>query len=258
MQKPCDFSELSCQQCRNGESLGFDFSMAFQPIIDIQNRSVFAYEALVRGVKGESAYSILSQVNESNRYRFDQTCRVKAISLAAQLGIDCFVSINFLPNAVYKPELCIRTTLKAAKEYNFPVERILFELIEDERIVDMPHLKNIIEAYQQMGFLTALDDFGSVHSGLNLLANFHPDLLKLDIELIRDIDSNPVKQSIVKHMAALCSELKIRLLAEGVETEQEFAFLKQAGVVYMQGYYIARPGFEMLPAINPAVFDQPQ
>ncbi|WP_416306604.1 EAL domain-containing protein [Neptunicella sp. SCSIO 80796] len=254
MNKPVDFTELSCSQCTKGAGLDFDFSMAFQPIVDTSNKSVFAYEALVRGPKGESAFSILSQVNEVNRYRFDQSCRVKAIQLASKLGIECFVSINFLPNAVYKPELCIRTTLQAAKEYRFPVERILFELIEDEQVSDIPHLKNIILSYQQMGFKTALDDFGAGHSGLNLLANFQPDLLKLDMELIRSIDSDSVKQAIVKRTIQLCKDLNIKILAEGVETQAEFDYLQHTGIDLYQGYYIAKPEFEGLPHINPTIF----
>ncbi|WP_438863256.1 EAL domain-containing protein [Neptunicella sp.] len=254
MHKPKDFTELACSQCTKGAGLDFDFSMAFQPIVDTANQSIFAYEALVRGTQGESAYSILSKINESNRYRFDQSCRVKAIALASKLNIACFVSINFLPNAVYKPELCIRTTLQAAKEYQFPIERILFELIEDEEVSDIPHLQNIIQAYQEMGFKTALDDFGSGHSGLNLLANFRPDLLKLDMELIRDIDTNIVKQAIVHRTTQLCQDLNIQILAEGVETKAEFDYLQQTGIHLYQGYYIAKPEFEALPQINPAIF----
>ena len=91
------------------------FSFAFQPIVDVRDQSTFAHEALVRGVQGEGALSVLQQVDDQNRYRFDQLCRVRAISTAAQLGLTGFLSINFLPNAVYRPDLCIRSTLEAAR-----------------------------------------------------------------------------------------------------------------------------------------------
>lgn len=77
--QPVDFQLLSCQACREGSLLGFDFSMALQPLVDVTRREVYGYEALVRGLKGESAYSIISQVDETNRYRFDQACRVKPL-----------------------------------------------------------------------------------------------------------------------------------------------------------------------------------
>jgi EAL domain-containing protein (putative c-di-GMP-specific phosphodiesterase class I) len=95
-----------CQGCRNGTDLPFDFSMAFQPIVDVPNGRVWGYEALVRGTGGEPAWHVLSQVDAENRYRFDQACRVKAIETAARLfprSEDVKLSINFMPNAVYEP-----------------------------------------------------------------------------------------------------------------------------------------------------------
>lgn len=100
--------------------------MAFQPIVDTRANCVFAYESLVRGKDGAGAQAILQKVNDSNRYKFDQACRVKAVELAARAGMPSCLSINFLPNAVYQAEACIRTTLLAAEKYNFPIEKIIF------------------------------------------------------------------------------------------------------------------------------------
>ena len=248
---------LACQQCRNAEVLDFDFTMAFQPILDIEKGKVFGYEALVRGLQNESAYEIISKVNDDNLYRFDQCCRVKAIALAAKLDIKSFVSINFLPNAVYRPELCIRTTLDAAKEYAFPIERILFELTEVERVANHEHLREIITYYQSKGFLTALDDFGAGYAGLNLLADFQPNIIKLDMALIRDIHLNPVKLSIVTKMFELNSEIGITTLAEGVETKEEFDVLRKIGIKLYQGYYFAKPAFEALPEVPKELYQMP-
>jgi EAL domain-containing protein (putative c-di-GMP-specific phosphodiesterase class I) len=199
-EKPSDYREFSCKQCLESKDLGFDFTMAFQPIIRYSTKQIFGYEALVRGSNNESAFSVISKVNDDNRYRFDQLCRVKAIALASKLNIDSVVSINFLPNAVYRPELCIRTTLEAAKEYNFPIEKIMFEFTEVEQVQHNDHLKHIVECYKNLGFTTAIDDFGSGYSGLNLLAGFQTNIVKLDMELIRDIDKHPVKQVIIKKL----------------------------------------------------------
>lgn len=248
--QPCDYQPLSCQACQHGEALGFDFSMAFQPIVDMTERRVLGYEALARGLGGESAGAVMAQVNDSNLYRFDQTCRVKAITLAARLGIDGYVSINFLPNAVYRPELCIRTTLEAARRCDFPAERILFEITEVEKVRDKDHLRGIIEYYQKSGFRTALDDFGAGYAGLNMLAAFQPDIVKIDRELIENLDQSAVKRAIVRHLLALCRELDITPLAEGVETPGEYRVLRDFGVNLFQGYLFARPGFETLPAVS--------
>ncbi len=240
----------SCQQCRDLSPLGFEFTMAFQPIIDYPRQQIFGYEALVRGLNNESAYTIIKQLNDQNRYRFDQLCRVKAIALAAELKLPSMLSINFLPNAVYQPERCIRTTLEAAKKYQFPIQQIMFEFIETEQVTDTQHIKNIVAHYQQLGFKTAIDDFGAGHSNLNLLANFQTDIVKLDMALIRDIHRDAVRQTILKHSLAMLEELKVTVLAEGIESRDEMLYLNDCGIELMQGYYFARPGFENLPEVD--------
>lgn len=242
-----NYAVLSCQECLNGAGLSFKFSMAFQPIVDIQNRCVFAYEALVRGTQDEHAAWILSQVNESNRYRFDQAIRVKAIELASSLHIATRLSINFLPNAVYRPETCIRATLEAAKIYHFPIEQLIFEITEGENIEDKAHLVSIIQEYKRQGFKTAIDDFGAGYSGLNLLAEFQPDLIKLDLALVRNIHQDKVKQAILHGIMIVCQEVGIDIIAEGIETKEELDFFAQSGIRYVQGFYFAKPEFEKLP-----------
>lgn len=245
------YTKLSCAECREGAGLGFDFTMAFQPIVDVAAGRVFAQEALVRGSNGEGAGTVLARVTDANRYRFDQACRVKAVQLAARLGIDSHLSINFLPNAVYRPELCIRTTLEAAETYGFPHARIIFEVTEGEQITDHAHLLGIFQEYKRLGFLTAIDDFGAGYSGLNLLAEFQPDIIKLDMALIRGIDSNRPRRAIVRGIVQVCDELGIRVIAEGIETAEELKPLRDFGITLFQGYHFARPLFEGLAPIAP-------
>ena len=238
-----------CNACKPGEELPFAMTMAFQPIVDARARTVFAYEALVRGTAGEPAESILSQVNPDNRYAYDQTCRRTAVALAARLQMPCFVSINFLPNAVYQAATCIRATLEAAREHGFPTSRLIFEITENEELVDKEHLKGIIREYRRQGFRTAIDDFGAGYAGLNLLAEFQPDIIKLDMALVRGIDADLVRQAIVRGILGVCAALHIEVIAEGVETQDEFALLDGMGIRLFQGYLFARPGFESLPEV---------
>ena len=248
---PKPFKAVGCAECRNLEGLGFDFTMAFQPIMDMRTGRPYAYEALVRGMQGESAYSILSQVNDSNRYRFDQACRVKAIEQASNLGLlaldDCKLSINFLPKAVYRAETCIRATLEAAERFGFPLERLMFEVTEGERVDDPEHLKSIFAEYHRQGFTTAIDDFGSGYSGLNLLAMFQPDVLKIDMVLTRGIDADPVREAIVAGILLVAKRLDIKVIAEGIETQAECDALLKLGIHLMQGYLFAKPEIGRLP-----------
>ena len=245
-----EFKKIGCAECATGAGLGFDFTMAFQPMVNTTTKEIFAQEALVRGMNAEPAGDILGRINDENRYRFDQACRVKAVQLGAKLNIKSFLSINFLPNAVYRPELCIRTTLEAAATFGFPIDRIIFEITEGEKIKDHGHLREIIQYYRQQGFLTAIDDFGAGYSGLNLLAEFQTDLVKLDMGLIRHIDQNKGRQAIVKGIVQVCNDLEITVIAEGVETYEELSILQSFGIELFQGYYFAKPEFQGLATLN--------
>lgn len=247
-------TKSGCEGCRNADATNFPipFTMAFQPIVDIVDARIWGYEALVRGVGGEGAYQVLSQVTEQNRYAFDQACRVKAIELAGAAigGGDAMLSINFMPNAVYEPKACIRATLEAASRVQFDTSRLMFEFTENEQMSDVAHVRHIVEEYRRMGFTTALDDFGAGYAGLALLAAFRTDLIKIDMEVLRNIDGSQVKQAIVRGIVGIARELDIKLLAEGVETEAELTILKAAGITLFQGYYFARPQVETFQTFN--------
>ena len=231
-----------------------EIDFAFQPIVDVSAKAVFACEALVRGAHGESAHSVLSQIDDAKKYQFDQHCRQVAIASAAALGLDAFLSINFMPNAVYRPEVCIRSTLDAAQKHGFPIEKIIFETVEGEHLADRSHLVEIFRVYKKFGFLTAIDDFGAGYSGLALLVDFQPDIIKLDMELLRGIDHDSVRQRIVRGVISICDDLGIRVVAEGIETKGERDFFVAHGVSLMQGYFFAKPGFKSIPQIDTAAY----
>ena len=201
---------------------------------------------------GESAASVLfSWVDETHRYRFDQACRVKAIALAAQLGLaalaDCKLSINFMPNAVHRAETCIRATLEASREFYFPHNRLIFEVTEAEPIRNGAHLKAIFNEYRSQGLLTAIDDFGAGYAALNMLTQFQPHVIKSDMELVRNIDCDPVREAIASGVALVCERLGITVVAKGIESQAESAYLRGIDIYYQQGYLFARPGWETLP-----------
>src|SRR5690606_35642082 len=132
-----------CANCVDADLLDFDIRMAFQPIVDARDRSVYGYEALVRTVEGGGAAEVLAGVEPRQLYRFDQTCRVKAIETAARLGLGSRLSIYFLPNAVYEQATCIRLTLAAAERCGFPTGQLVFETAESEQVRDHAHLTRI-------------------------------------------------------------------------------------------------------------------
>jgi EAL domain-containing protein (putative c-di-GMP-specific phosphodiesterase class I) len=243
-----------CGACRTDVGLPV-FTMAFQPIVDLQTGAPYAYEALVRPQGGGSAMDVLSKIDEHNRYAFDQACRVKAIELAAQLEMPTLLSINFLPNAVYQPAACLAKTLEAARRFGFPLHHLIFEVTENEPARDVGHLQSIFKEYKKHAMITAIDDFGAGHSGLNMLADFQPDVLKIDMALTRDIHVDPVRTEIVRAIIGLCRALHISVVAEGIETIEEAVALRMLGVRLFQGYLFARPIVEQLPSVPEQILD---
>jgi PAS domain S-box-containing protein len=243
-------TSTDCFGCKDGLVAPFRFSMAFQPIVDVEAQRVYAYEALVRGPANETAYSVLSKITKTNRYAFDQACRVKAIALAGKLEVvktSAKLCINFMPGAVYSPSACIRRTLEAARQASFPLDRLVFEITEAEEVKDRAHLRTIFEEYRRHGFKMAMDDFGSGFCGLNLFADLTPDILKLDRGLVCNLPQRAVAMATMRALVQLCETLGVVLIAEGVETTEEFYALQSCGVRFMQGFLFAQPAFEALP-----------
>jgi len=222
-------------------------SVAFQPIVDTVAGTVYSYEALLRGSGGESAGSLLAQVSPADLHRFDEACRDRAIRMAVQLGMKTHLNLNFLPNAVFAGENWMERSLEAALSTGFPLERIILEVTEGETIADPAGFARIVNAYRRQGVKLAIHDFGAGYAGLNLLAEFQPDLVKIDMSLVRGINGDGPRQAIVRGVAQVCDDLGIDVIAEGVETAEEYAWFSGLGVRLFQGYFFAKPGFECLP-----------
>ena len=164
--------------------------------------------------------------------------------------MECYLSINFMPNGLAASPQTLDNTLSAAEGCGFPIDRIILEVTEGEMIQDMRRFATMIARCRVRGMRVAIDDFGAGHSGLNLLAEFQPDLLKLDMNLVRDIHTHGPRQAIVRGILQTCGDLAIDVIAEGVETEPEFAWFEAHDVELFQGYFFAKSGFECLPGFR--------
>jgi blue light- and temperature-responsive anti-repressor len=227
-----------------------NFSYAFQPIVDTVAREVFSYEALIRGPDGESAWSVLGQVPSTQRYLFDRDSRVAAVALAAKLGVNCHLNLNFLPQGLYLCADSVSAALEAAARSGLPVERLILEVTEGEVIDDQANFSARLNEFRSQGLKVAIDDFGAGYAGLNLLADFQPDQIKIDMKLVRDIERHGPRQAIVRAVIQACADLGVDVIAEGVETVPEYLWFSEQGVRLFQGFLFARPGFECLPPVD--------
>ena len=225
-------------------------TFAFQPVVNVAKRAIVAYEALVRGARGESASAIISDIAPEDLPGFDEHCRSSAMRLASQLGISCDLNLNLVPQGFHYDRDCLASTLDAAIRYNFFPERLVVEVTEGEVMGNQERFTDLMEVYRGLGMRLAIDDFGSGYSGLNLLAHFQPDQLKLDKNMARGIANRSPRQSIVRAVLQVCRDLGIEVVAEGIEVADEFRWFCDHGVELFQGYFFGRPGFELLPSVQ--------
>lgn len=228
-----------------------EYSHAFQPIIDIDVGKVVSYEVLLRGKNNEPPGVIFGQLPSEDLMEFDQASRARAIQLASNLGLECSLNLNFTPGSIlFEGGKYVEDTVAVANKLGVDAKQLIIEITESEVINTSHELMNVINKLRRTGVTIAIDDFGAGYAGLNLLVDMQPDLIKLDMHLLRDIDKNGPRQSIVRAISEVCLDLGIDVLAEGVETEEEFCFLKILGVSLYQGYLFAKPGFESFPPVS--------
>ena len=225
----------------------------FQPIVEAAHpQRIFAFEALLRGWQPDGELvgggPIVGTASEADLlFQLDLAARRSAVrAFGARKGPDARVFINFAPTSIYDPAYCLRTTFRAVEEVGLTPGQVVFEVTESEQIGDMGSLTDVLRTYREAGFGVALDDLGSGYASLNLLHVLQPDFVKLDMDLIRDVDSQPHKAALAGKLLEAASAMGIRSVAEGVETPGEYQWVREHGADLVQGFLIGRPGPELV------------
>jgi EAL domain-containing protein (putative c-di-GMP-specific phosphodiesterase class I) len=219
----------------------------FQPIFKRDCKTPWGYECLMRGVADDGSRLMPKQLldwaaQERLIFMLDRICRETHIrNAAACLPDDVSILINFLPTAIYEPAFCLKTTIAAAKSAGIDPSRVIFEVVETEKVDDSNHLASILNEYRKSGFRVALDDVGSGFAGLTMLADLNPDLIKIDRELVEGAAKSEMHSIIIRALVQIAKESGCLVLAEGVETETELTLMKSFGVDLFQGFLLGRP-----------------
>ena len=221
----------------------------FQPIVQIPQSgevpTVFGYECLMRGEYQGHAVApdtMLQMARGADLlFQLDLAARRAAIVGAGRHHIREKVFINFSPNSIYDPAHCLRSTVNAVEEVGLKRDQVVFELTESERLPSLKHLQRIVEFYREEGFQVALDDVGAGYSSLNVLVQLKPDFVKLDIELVREVDRDPAKAIVARNLIETVGELGLCSVAKGIERPEELEWMREHGAPLAQGFLFARP-----------------
>jgi EAL domain-containing protein (putative c-di-GMP-specific phosphodiesterase class I) len=218
--------------------------MAFQPIVSWRERQVFGYEALLRSDEATMANPAefldaaerLGKVHDLGR-----AIRAKVAGQAGRLSADAKLFVN-----LHASDLGDETLRDSCHALSGIAHRVVLEVTERASLDGVRDVPSQINALKAMGFRIAVDDLGAGYAGLTSFTQLDPQIVKLDMSLIRGIDTQPKKQAIVGSMKKLCDELGILVVAEGVETPAERDRLAELGCDLLQGYLFARPNREFV------------
>ncbi|PAE08175.1 hypothetical protein CHI12_07760 [Terribacillus saccharophilus] len=224
------------------------FQSFLQPIITMEGEKIFGFEHLLRADKQEvSPAALFNFAAEAGlTSMLDQRARKTAVRKRAQEAIPAGVKsfINFLPSTIYNPDFCLRQTFLTVDEYGVDPKDLVFEVVETEKLDDVARLQRIFKRYKQEGMMVALDDVGAGYSTLELLKELEPDFVKIDRAYISYCDSDTQKQEFLYKVIEVASLLGTKVLAEGIERQEELSFCKQIGMDLAQGYFIGKPSSE--------------
>jgi len=222
----------------------------FHPIVVAATGEVFGYEALSRGVmrsmrSPEVMFEIAAEANLV--WELSRLCRARAIEeMVHRLAEGQLLFLNVDPHDFTDPEFT-----PATLEVSDPA-RVVIEITERTAIKDYPLFRDQLRVFREAGFRFAVDDAGSGYAGLGSIANLEPDFIKLDISLITGIHENFIKQNLVETMVRFANDQGAQVIAEGVESEEEFDTVKELGVHFVQGFYLHRVGALPLTSRSPA------
>jgi EAL domain-containing protein (putative c-di-GMP-specific phosphodiesterase class I) len=213
--------------------------VAFQPIVSWQNRKVFAYEALLRTDEATLANPLAFLDAAEQLGRLDEIGRKVRTKVAEAVGL-LPVDVKLFVN-LHAKDLNDAALFDSCSHLTGIAHRVVLEITERSSLSEINDIEDRVKKLKAFGFRIAIDDLGAGYAGLTSFTQLEPEVAKLDMSLVRGIDTHSQKQSIVRAMKTLCDELKITCVAEGVETVPERDTLVSLGCDLFQGYLFARP-----------------
>lgn len=217
-----------------------------QPVVDLKKGRVLGYEALSRGPSGsalESPDKLFAAGRKTNLlFSLERICRRKALLAKSRfLKKEQILFLNIDPQVIAEAKHQANITKEVMAALGIEPEEVVLELTERTVITDYTVFARALQTYLNYGYRIAVDDVGSGYSNLRLIAEVKPDFIKVDMSLIRGIDTDKTKQALLEMLVSLASKVSARVIAEGVETASELVTLVSLGVELAQGYFLARP-----------------
>lgn len=217
----------------------------FQPIYATDKGKLYGYEALIRGPSNSPLHSPQALFDTALEHgllsQLELVCRKISIARFAQLKLEGYLFLNISPMIFLQTDHPYGRTLSYIKESGLLPERVVIELSEKYPIDSPDVLQNALMYYRNLGFRIAVDDLGAGYAGLKLWSEVKPDFVKIDYYFINQLHLDPVKREFIKSILLLGQNMNAKVIAEGIETIEEYEQLKELGICFGQGFLFARP-----------------
>jgi diguanylate cyclase (GGDEF)-like protein len=231
-----------------------------QPIVSFETGEPLGWEALSRGPQGsrferpDTLFSFAEEIGEL--YALEKICRERAIERAGELPAGTKLFLNINPRTIDDPQFTKGETRRLLERVGLSPSDIVFEITERHSIQDYPMFRKTLEHYRQQGYLIAVDDAGAGYSSLQSIVELCPDFIKMDMSLVRDVHHDPVKQALLEAFVTLARKIRCKIIAEGIEREEEVKTLLALGIDYGQGFLLGRPRAEFVTSVPSGVSGQ--
>lgn len=224
---------------------GGHLTTQYQPIVDMDQGTIMGYEALTRGPANtdlERPDALFASCQEERLLdELDRLCRCAAVKNARGLDPRKKLFLNSLPESLGRPGFTAGGFLEALAESSLHPRNLVLEITERTSIADFEAFARAIGPLRRQGFLVAIDDVGTGYSSLQTITEIHPDFIKVDLSLVKNIHRSLLKQELMHSLLQAGARIGAQVIAEGIESEEEQRALRRCGVRYGQGYFFARP-----------------
>ncbi|UCE85956.1 MAG: EAL domain-containing protein [Deltaproteobacteria bacterium] len=224
--------------------LAEDITSLYEPIVNLTTREVLGYEALARGPAEsdvQTPSALFEMAYETDLlFEVDCLCRRAALRGARGMPPGKKLFLNCLPTAIHDPSFSGETLKQTLAELRLRPSDLVFEVSEKVSIDNFAIFREARDHYARMGFNVALDDTGVGYSSLETVMELAPDFMKVDLSLVRSIDTDPPRQELLRALQAVSEKIDAQIIAEGIESREELITLRDIGIPYGQGYLLGR------------------
>ena len=220
-------------------------SALFQPIIDLKSGEFLGFEGLIRGPADSPLHSPINLFGAAEQHglslEVEMLSRQTVLEAFARQNLPGNLFLNVSPETLTNPSFKNGQTLAFLRQLGIAPERVIIEITENQPTFDFAAMRSALLHYRSMGFQIAIDDLGEGFSSLRLWSELRPEFIKIDMHFVQGVDRDPIKLQFLKSIQHIAESCGTQVIAEGVETEAELKVVKDIGIAFGQGYFIARP-----------------